>query len=359
MKAACIGLFTLVVLSACTKKPADVVVMEETPLVVDLSSLGNATLSSYGFFEGDLTNLRPAASVIPYELNSPLFSDYAFKKRFIQLPAGTQMDYHATEVLTFPEGTILIKNFYYPADFRKPDENKRLLETRLLLLRGGEWRALTYVWNDEQTDAYLDVAGKTIPISWTHTDGTARQVHYSVPNVNQCKGCHLKGDKIQPIGPSARQLNGRLPGHSKIQLVEWKENGLIAGLPEAAALPRLAAYEKIDEPLAQRARAWLEINCAHCHRPDGPAKTSGLHLMAEVAESNVLGIGKAPVAAGKGSGGRLFDIVPGKPEESILQYRIESTHPGIMMPELGRTVVHEEGVALVRAWIRDMKPASP
>jgi hypothetical protein len=71
--------------------------------------------------------------------------------------------------------------------------------------------------------------------------------------------------------------------------------------------------------------------------------------------STQLGIGKAPVAAGKGSGGRLFGIVPGKPEESILQYRIESTHPGIMMPELGRKLVHEEGVELVRQWISEMK----
>ncbi|MCU0420523.1 MAG: hypothetical protein MUC38_12795 [Cyclobacteriaceae bacterium] len=355
MKAGWMRVIVLVVLAACTQKPTAVVVAEEVPVAVDLSSLGKATLSSYGFFEGDLKHLQPAASVIPYELNAPLFSDYAFKKRFIHLPAGKQIRYHATEVLDFPEGTVLIKNFYYPADFRKPDEDKRLLETRLLLLEKGEWQALGYVWNPEQTEAQLDVAGKTLPMQWTHTDGTVRQVNYSVPSINQCKSCHLKGDQIMPIGPSARQLNGRLPGHAQIQLVEWQQQGFLAGLPEIDALPRLAAYENINEPLAERARAWLEINCAHCHRPDGPAKTSGLHLMADVVEGNVLGIGKAPVAAGKGSGGRLYGIVPGRPEESILQYRIESTHPGVMMPEVGRTVVHDEGVALVRAWIKQMK----
>lgn len=158
-----------------------------------------------------------------------------------------------------------------------------------------------------------------------------------------------------PIGPSARQLNGVLPGHQKIQLAQWKEASILENLPPLQEIPRLAAYENVQESIDQRARAWLEINCAHCHRADGSAKSSGLHLLANVAPSTVLGIGKAPVAAGKGSGGRLYGIVPGKPEESILQYRIESTHPGIMMPEVGRKLVHREGVELVRRWIAEMK----
>ena len=80
-----------------------------------------------------------------------------------------------------------------------------------------------------------------------------------------------------PIGPSARQLNGALPGHSKNQLVEWAETGVLSEIPPLDELPKLVAYESKDAPLDKRARAWLEINCAHCHRPDGAAKTSGLH----------------------------------------------------------------------------------
>jgi hypothetical protein len=130
---------------------------------------------------------------------------------------------------------------------------------------------------------------------------------------------------------------------------------MIQALPAANQIPKLARYEEEGELVAARARAWLEINCAHCHRADGPAKTSGLHLLASITDVSKLGVGKAPVAAGKGSGGLLYSIVPGKPEESILQFRIESTHPGIMMPELGRTIVDEEGVKLVRQWISEMK----
>ncbi|MFY8036110.1 MAG: SO2930 family diheme c-type cytochrome [Cyclobacteriaceae bacterium] len=344
----------ILLMAACQqKKPEIIVAKEEVTLAPNLSALGAEKLSSYHFFEGDLKNLQPAEDIIGYSLNSALFSDYAFKKRFVKIPKGKKASYHATEVLNFPEGTVLIKNFYYPADFRKPEEQKRILETRLLILENGNWKALPYIWNDEQTEAYLEVAGKNIEVEWIHLNGEKRKVNYSVPNVNQCKGCHLRGDQLSPIGPSARQLNSHDAATN--QLLAWQRANVLEGLPDLKNIPLLASYENKNEPIDNRARAWLEINCAHCHRADGPAKTSGLHLLASVNASTQLGIGKAPVAAGKGSGGRLFGIVPGKPEESILQYRIESTHPGIMMPELGRKLVHEEGVELVRQWISEMK----
>lgn len=340
---------------ACQQRKPDVVLAEKKSSSIDLSSFGKEKLSEYDFFKDPIKNLDPNSGVVPYSLNSPLFSDYAFKKRFVKIPQGQSANYNPTEVLHFPEGTVLIKNFYYPADFRKPEKSPRLLETRLLILENGNWKALPYIWNEEQTEAYLSISGKNIDIEWVHYDGVRRQLSYSVPNTNQCKGCHLKGDKIMPIGPSARQLNGPLHGETKNQLIEWAEHGLVDSIPALDQLPRLVSYENPNEPIALRARAWLEINCAHCHRADGPAKTSGLHLTADENDYNVLGVGKAPIAAGKGSGGRLFGIVPGKPEESILQYRIESTHPGIMMPELGRKLVHEEGVELVREWIKELR----
>lgn len=339
----------LAILIGCQgKKPADVVLAEEFTKT-DLSAWGNQTLSSYGFFKGDLKNLEPAENIFPYSINAQLFSDYAFKKRFIKIPSGEKIKYDAVEVFHFPEGTILIKNFYYPSDFRIPNSNIRLLETRLLILKEGAWSALPYVWNEAQDEAFLDVAGRIMPVSWTHYDGVIRRVDYSIPDVNQCKSCHLKGEKLMPIGPSARQLK------RDNQLVMWEEHGWIEGLPEMKVVPKLVSYEDEQLPVEVRARAWLEINCAHCHRPDGQAKTSGLHLMASVTSSREIGIGKAPVAAGKGSGGRMFSIVPSRPDESILLYRIESTDPGIMMPEMGRKLVHKEGVELVRTWISEMK----
>jgi hypothetical protein len=147
------------------------------------------------------------------------------------------------------------------------------------------------------------------------------------------------------------------------QLEHWARLGVLRGASPAAQAPRLADW---DDPksgtLEARARAWLEINCAHCHNPDGPARNSGLDLLASQENPTSYGIYKPPVAAGRGSGGREFDIVPGQPDKSILAFRIDSTDAGIMMPELGKRLVHKEGLALVRAWIAAMgdprKPAA-
>jgi uncharacterized repeat protein (TIGR03806 family) len=344
----------LLISLACQSKKEEVIVVEEVSLGVSPSSIGKAKLSDYGFFTGELKNLEPTTGVVHYELNSPLFTDYAFKKRFMYFPEGTSASYSADDVLGFPEGTVLIKNFYYPADFRKPDEDIRILETRLLVLEEGTWKALPYIWNDEQTEAYLEVGGKNIDVMWTHYNGQARTVNYSVPNMNQCKGCHLRGEAVMPIGPTARQLNGSVMGHDENQLAQLAHNGWLTGLPPIEQVARLANYANTSEALDARARAWLEVNCAHCHRPDGPAKNSGLHLLANTKNPYELGVGKAPVAAGRGSGGRSFDIVPGKPDASILYYRINSDDPGVMMPELGKKLIHDEGVELIRQWINEM-----
>jgi uncharacterized repeat protein (TIGR03806 family) len=169
---------------------------------------------------------------------------------------------------------------------------------------------------------------------------------------------------VQPIGPKARHLNRDFSyaEGSENQLEHWTRTHALIGAPAPAQAPRLPVWNDPESgTLEARARAWLEINCAHCHSPDGPARNSGLNLLASQHDARAIGILKPPVAAGLGSGGLQFDIVPGEPDQSILVYRIASTHPGIMMPELGKRLVHEEGVALVRAWIAAMSdaPAPP
>ncbi len=320
-------------------------------------NLGREKLSDYNFFKGKLADLAPNENVHPYKLNSALFSDYAHKARFVQLPEGKSADYHSTEVMEFPVGSILIKNFYYPNDFSNPDSERRILETRLLIHEEKGWKALPYVWNDEQTEAFLEVAGATKSVSWRDMNGNTQKINYSIPNMNQCRSCHLKDGEIMPIGPSARQLNGNFDyseASEMNQLKYWQAHGLLSNLPNEN-IPQLVNYENENAPLANRARAYLEINCGHCHRPEGPAKNSALHLMASVENSAAWGVGKTPIAAGKGSGGLKYDIVPGEADQSILTYRMESTDPGIMMPELGRKMVHKEGLALVKDWINEME----
>ncbi len=317
----------------------------------------NEKLSDYGFFTGNPADQRPAPGVVPYALNTPLFSDYAEKLRFVKLPAGQAVAYNPTDVLDFPVGTTLIKTFFYPIDFRDEKKGRRLMETRLLLHEESGWKALDYVWNDAQTEALLEVAGDTKTVSYVDRDGKKRSHAYAVPNLNQCKGCHNRAEQLRPIGPSARQLNGDFSygETTENQLLHWQKTSLLAGLPDLKDCPKTPVYNRPETgSLDARARAWLDINCAHCHRPDGPASTSGLNLSAFETNPTALGIRKTPVAAGRGSGGRQFDIVPGKPDASILLYRLDSTDPGVMMPELGRRTVPREGVELVRAWIKSL-----
>jgi uncharacterized repeat protein (TIGR03806 family) len=311
-------------------------------------------LSQYGLFAGDPAAQVPAEGVIPYDLNSPLFSDYAEKYRFVKLPPGTHASYRDVDVFEFPVGTVIAKTFAYPHDARDPSQGRRLIETRILKREPDGWLGLPYIWDAAQTEATLDVAGNTVDVSWIHTDGRARTNNYIIPNSNQCKGCHKTGESMTPIGPKARHLNrdfayGEGPEN---QLTHWSRLGALAGAPAPAEAPRLAVW---DDPQSgtfdARARAWLEINCAHCHNPEGPARNSGLDLMAAQRNPTAFGVFKPPVAAGIGSGGLAYDIVPGQPGQSILVYRIASTHPGVMMPELGKRLVHEEGVALIREWI--------
>lgn len=322
----------------------------------DMALMPKEKLSDYHFFEGNGSEQKPVAGVLPYSLNTPLFTDYAEKLRFLKLPDNQTVAYNEKEVLNFPVGSTLIKTFYYPNDFRKPELGRRLIETRLLIHEEEGWKALDYVWNDEQTEAFLEVAGDTKQVSYVDANGKKKKHDYGIPNINQCKGCHNRNEVMSPIGPSARQLNGSFQSSTENQLLNWQKLGVLTNLPAIENVPKAPIWNKPESgSLDARARAWLDINCAHCHRLGGPAQTSGLNLSIYETDPIAYGILKTPVAAGRGSGNLKYDIVPSKPDESIIIYRMASTDPGVMMPEVGRKTTHKEGVELIKEWIRAMK----
>lgn len=316
-------------------------------------------LSSYRLFTDDAARV-PNQGVVPYAINTPLFSDYAYKDRFVWLPPGTRMTYDAEAAFALPTGAIIVKTFWYPADARDPDGPRQLLETRLLIHRAGGWDGETYVWNAEQAEATRKVAGETIAARWIDEDGATRDHDYLVPNKNQCKQCHEElDDTVLPIGPKARHVNRDFDyGDGAVnQLTHLAAIGLLDGAPAdpATEAPRAPdAFDDATGSVEARARAWLDINCAHCHNPRGAARTSGLDLRASQETAYEYGVCKTPVAAGGGAGDRQYNIVPGAPDESILVYRLESLEPDVMMPELGRRLVHAEGVALVRQWVTEL-----
>jgi len=313
--------------------------------------------------------------VVPYDLNTPLFSDYAQKLRTVWLPEGAAAaQYSADDTFEFPVGTVFSKTFYYSTtadgsvltsahapvlnDSGGIDlDQHRLIETRLLVRRASGWVALPYIWNEEQTEAYLARAGRTLRLTLQTASAPPQEFAYLVPNVNQCAGCHASNNTtrvLKPIGAKARHLNRDFDyadGRAN-QLAHWQSIGYLAGAPDPASAPRNADSTNAHESLDARARAYLDINCGHCHNAHGAADTSALLLDASAAEDLSMGLCKPPVAAGQGTGDHEFTIVPGHPEDSILTYRMSSLDPGAMMPELGRGTTHTEGVALISEWIR-------
>ena len=312
-------------------------------------------LSTWKLFEEVNGALVAAPSLIPYELNTALFSDYTSKHRTIRLPEGAQIKWTAENSLEFPVGTVIAKTFSYPDDKQDKTPGERLLETRIEQRQASGWYGYSYVWNEAQTDADLRLGGAAVDVSWKDSTGALKSNHYQIPNANQCITCHGQDGKFVPLGPSARNLNRpHHPGDHLDQLTDWAKDGRLVGTPSEnhGKLPEFDNPE--SGPLNDRARAWLDVNCAHCHNPIGSARTSGLDLRTIQLDPAKFGVFKTPVAAGKGSGGRRYDIIPGKPDESILMYRLESEEAGSRMPSLARNMSHHQANEVIREWIRSM-----
>jgi uncharacterized repeat protein (TIGR03806 family) len=284
---------------------------------------------------------------VSYTVNTPLFSDYTTKDRAILLPAGEAAAWADVDAFDLPVGSILIKTFGYLHDRRDPTQGEQLLETRLLIHGTAGWHGAAYVYNAAGTDANLAEAGATVHASWIHDDGTMRTNDYVVPNSNQCKTCHGEHDEVStPLGIKARHLN------DGEQLQGFVDAGMVTGAPPRAMWPHIPdAFDPNAGTLDERARGWLDINCGHCHNPRGLARTTGLFLDITETDATTLGICKPPVAAGPATGSLQFDVVPGDPDSSILAVRIASTQPAVKMPQLGRNLVEDEAVALIREWI--------
>ena len=312
-------------------------------------------LSDYGFFASPNAGEAVSEGVQPYDLVNALFSDHASKHRYVYVPKGQSATYRPDDVFDFPVGSVLIKTFAFAPDMRDPALNERWIETRLLIHKQEGWVAYPYVWNADQTEAeYAPVGGKQT-IETIAPDGEALTISYAVPNRNQCKECHQTGRDLIPIGPKARNLNHVGPAGVN-QIADWTGRGMLSGAPtDLPAVP--AAFG--EGALGDRARAWLDINCAHCHKAEGGASNSGLFLDWRETDPMGWGVHKRPTAAGRGSGDNMFVIEPGHPEQSILLHRMESTEPGVLMPELGRTVIDPRSIELIRDWIASMPEKNP
>ena len=310
-------------------------------------------LSEVGAFD-DLATLTPSDGLVPYQVQSPLYSDGAQKSRWLLLPPGGHIGFAETGPYSFPEGSVFVKHFELPLDERQP-ELRRRLETRFLVSTKTGFYGVSYKWNDAGTDATPVLAGTRETIEVTLADGSVRPQPYFFPGPNDCMVCHNAGAG-HVLGVRTAQLNGDLVGDTTggalPQLLDWSERGLFDTPlePQAIArLPRLASLGDETRSLEDRVRSYLDANCSMCHgtSADIRAKWDGRYAT-PLEQQRLLGeplSGEADLPVG------AVVVAPGHPELSALFLRDGSTDPALRMPPLGRQSVDREWLALLERWI--------
>jgi uncharacterized repeat protein (TIGR03806 family) len=343
-----------------------------SPVVLDVTQVPYAKLSDYHFFEGDMKNLEPVYRVIPFKPNSELFSDYASKKRFIWMPSGVQATYVSDDSpLDFPVGTVLIKNFYY--DDVLPDHTMKIIETRLLIKVAEEvaengsiaadsgWKLYNYIWNAEQTEAFLNDTGngQSVPISFV-VNGVTKTTNYQIPSAEQCITCHKLnanhtpfGEITVPLGVKPQNLDYTFNyGTSQQnQLEKWQATGYLDNSVPGNIVSTID-WTDATQPLELRARSYIDANCAHCHRTGAQCDYTPMRFNFSNTDPYLLGICMEPQAPISSTYTHI--IAKGNWNRSDIGYRMNATSGGEMMPLIGRTLVHEEAVAMMQQWVMSM-----
>jgi uncharacterized repeat protein (TIGR03806 family) len=327
---------------------------------ININSAPFQKISDYGFFKDVKDFSRPNKGVIPYKLVNSMFNDYSSRASFVFIPDGQSAGFDSTNLLDLPVGSCLINVVYYNQDAKNISSGKNLIETQLLMRKQTGWEPFDYIWNDDQKEAILSESGASKPIKRMDKNGSAKQIDFDIPARMDCKLCHWSADRVTPIGIKAGNLNLDLdyPSGKKNQLTYWTETGLLKAFDKSKAA-QYQNWEDTSFPLEQRARYYLDANCAHCHNPRGPASISGLFLNYDNYNMLSYGIMKTPRAGGRATCYLKYDINPAKPSESVTVCRMSTTEFGVKMPELGRTLVDTEGVSLIIRWIAQLKGDSP
>lgn len=345
-------------------------VSPESPVTVDIATVPYPKLSDYKFFIGEMKNLEPALNVLPFEPASALFSDYAHKKRFVWMPSGAKATYSAdNKILEMPVGSVLIKNFYYEnVQNATPVGSTRIVETRLIIRKANSYEFANYIWNDEQTEAYYNMAGAYKDITWKDENGITKSVEYRIPADVQCIVCHKSSRLVNgavetvyiPIGIKPQNLNWNYNygGVTKNQLSKWIEQGYLdSNFSLPSAENSTVNYNDLTKTLDQRARSYVDINCSHCHSVDRHCEYRPMRFAYSDTKNNLAAMGACVDTEDmQGFDPTLNKIVRGRDiEHSMLYHRLNTTDEAVRMPLHGRTLLHTEGLVLMKDWINSLE----
>ncbi|MGB8167451.1 MAG: DUF4082 domain-containing protein [Chthoniobacteraceae bacterium] len=321
-----------------------------------------ALLSQTGAFESNLTTLTPAAALIPYTVNSPLWSDNAVKSRWMTVPndgapfsAGETVTFANTGAWNFPIGTVFVKHFELPIDDTNPAVRKRL-ETRFLVRAAdGSYYGLTYKWRADNSEADLLPAGLNEAVTITTATGTRTQT-WSYPSRQDCIVCH-NPNAGSVLGLRTCELNGDLTypgGVEDNQIRTLNSIGLFSTPVSEAAIPTLPKSVSVKDTSATfetRVRSYIDANCAHCHRPGGVKANFDARFDTPLGSQGLIrGEVQDPLGL---IGAKL--IVPSDPAKSMLRHR-DSLLGTNQMPPLARNMVDVEYINVLTQWINSIPP---
>jgi uncharacterized repeat protein (TIGR03806 family) len=320
-------------------------------------------LSLTGAFT-NLGNLTPSEGIIPYKLVEPFWSDGALKKRWIGIPNdGThdtpeeQIKYSENDNWELPIGSVLIKHFEMPIDENDISVTKRL-ETRFSVKAAdGNFYFVTYKWNDAQTDAILLTSGLDETLNITMLDGSIESQVWTYPGRSDCITCHNESTG-GTIGIRTRYLNENItyPETTKTanQLVTLSHLGILDEVITDADTESLLTYKSLNDSnasLDEKARSYLDLNCAYCHQSGSGVRADfDLRMTLNLEETGLLNAGiynSLNVPNEK-------ILAEGDPERSILYLRAKSIETGIAMPAIAKNKIDQEGVDLLKLWIEQL-----
>ncbi len=311
------------------------------------------TVSASGCID-DMATHTPAASLIPFEVRAPLWSDGARKHRFLSLPGKQTIGFTETGAWQFPVGTIFIKEFALDDD-NDPQTTDPLLETRFLIRRSDSaWEGYSYMWDRDHRDAFLLEGAEIGQYSMKpgQLDSSDAAIHrHTFPDRSQCLLCHNEASG-RALGLQTGRMNTDhdYDGFVENQLSAMEHVSLFTDpLPKPASeLPRFAEPSDETAPLEDRARAWLYANCAHCHQPGGPTPVP-LDFRYETALASTEACGVTPrFKLSQIPAARIID--PGNSANSELFFRLARRDQN-QMPPIATLIVERNGVDILQRWI--------
>ncbi len=308
-------------------------------------------LSKSGLFR-DVSQHKLAAGVLPYQIQTEPWEDGATAQRFVAIPNQEQLGRYQRnrfqqgeikDEWAFPEGSILGKTL------SPPGSNQRI-ETQILHRYRAKWRAYSYLWNADQTDAQLvGPDGMTVERPTGHPPPAADAQKWKVASRTECILCHtIQAGNI--LGFNERQLAEPGVPADRDQLARFAEQGLFQQPPQRTRRAFVPPHDP-THALDDRARSYLHVNCAHCHRFGGGG-TAIFDLRYELDNTATKLFASLPIQGTFGIAGAQV-IAPQDPSASLLYYRMAKLGQG-RMPHFGAREVDTAGLELLRSWIQAM-----